>query len=134
HRTGSAIGSWLAGAVFEAPGGYGAAFMLACTFLSAASVVALTIDRDARGIWRAATVTAADGGRARRRRIALGGRRYTARNAALNRRMLVNPAANATADIGSVVSSMRVFARCTRRVVATAVGDAPAWRRNNRRR
>jgi hypothetical protein len=48
--------------------------------------------------------------------------------------MLVNPAANATADIGNAVSSMRVFARCTRRVVATAVGDAPAWRRNSRRR
>jgi len=48
--------------------------------------------------------------------------------------MLVNPAANATADIGSTVSSMSVFARCTRRVVATAVGEAPAWRRNSRRR
>jgi len=48
--------------------------------------------------------------------------------------MLVKPAANATADIGSAVSSMSVLARCTRRVVATAVGEAPAWRRNSRRR
>src|SRR5439155_542145 len=53
---------------------------------------------------------------------------------ALNRRMLVNPAANAMADIGMAVSSIRAFARCTRRVVATAVGEAPAWRRNSRRR
>jgi MFS family permease len=60
HQTGSAIGSWLAGALFETTGGYGAAFMLACIFLAAASVVALTIDKDARRIWRAATVTAAD--------------------------------------------------------------------------
>jgi len=60
HQTGSAIGSWLAGALFETTGGYGAAFMLACIFLSGASVVALTIDKDARRIWRAATVTAAD--------------------------------------------------------------------------
>jgi len=48
--------------------------------------------------------------------------------------MLVKPAANAIADIGSVVSSMSVFARCTRRVAATAVGEAPACRRKSRRR
>jgi hypothetical protein len=66
--------------------------------------------------------------------MALGALRYTARNAALNRRMLVNPAANAMADIGMSVPSIRAFARCTRRVVATAVGEAPAWRRNRRRR
>jgi len=48
--------------------------------------------------------------------------------------MLVNPAANATADTGRAVSSRSVFARWTRRVVATAVGEAPAWRRNSRRR
>ena len=40
--------------------------------------------------------------------------------------MLANPAANAIADIGIDVSSISAFARCTRRVVATAVGDAPA--------
>jgi len=48
--------------------------------------------------------------------------------------MLVNPAANATADILRLVASRSVFARWTRRVVATAVGEAPAWRRNSRRR
>jgi len=40
--------------------------------------------------------------------------------------MLVKLAANAMADIGRAVSSMSVFARCTRRVAATAVGEAPA--------
>jgi MFS family permease len=58
HQTGAAIGSWLAGALFDATGGYGAAFALACAFLMGASVVALRIDRGARRIWRAATVTA----------------------------------------------------------------------------
>src|SRR5213594_4874691 len=47
--------------------------------------------------------------------------------------MLAKPAANAIADIGIAVSSTRAFARCTRRVVATAVGGAPAWRKNSRR-
>jgi MFS family permease len=35
HQTGSAVGSWLAGALFETTGGYGAAFALACLFLTA---------------------------------------------------------------------------------------------------
>jgi MFS family permease len=60
HQTGSAIGSALAGLLFEATGGYGAAFVLACAFLIGASIVALNIDRDARRLWRAATVSAAD--------------------------------------------------------------------------
>src|SRR4030095_12340892 len=38
------------------------------------------------------------------RRIAVGGLRYTARNAALKRRMLANPAANAPAGMGIMVS------------------------------
>jgi predicted MFS family arabinose efflux permease len=58
HQTGAAIGSWLAGALFESTGGYGAAFALACAFLVGAAVVALKIDKDARRIWRAATVSA----------------------------------------------------------------------------
>jgi hypothetical protein len=58
--------------------------------------------------------------------MAVGGRRYTERKAALKRRMLENPAAKATAAMGMAVSSMRVLARCTRVVVATATGDAPA--------
>ncbi len=45
------------------------------------------------------------------RRTADGGRRYTARNAALNRRMLAKPAANAIAEIGIAVSSKSVLAR-----------------------
>ena len=58
HQTGSALGSWLAGALFETTGGYGAAYALACGFLVAASVVALKIDKGARRIWRAAPVSA----------------------------------------------------------------------------
>jgi hypothetical protein len=41
HQTGSAIGSALAGVLFETTGGYGAAFALACVFLVTASIVAL---------------------------------------------------------------------------------------------
>ena len=58
HQTGAAIGSWLAGALFEATGGYGAAFTLACAFLVVAAVVALRIDHGARRVWRAATASA----------------------------------------------------------------------------
>jgi MFS family permease len=58
HQTGSALGSWLAGMLFETTGGYGAAFVAACVFLAGASVVALNIDAGARRIWRAATVSA----------------------------------------------------------------------------
>jgi predicted MFS family arabinose efflux permease len=54
HQTGSATGSWLAGALFESTGGYGAAYALACVLLAAAAVVALKIDKGARRIWRAA--------------------------------------------------------------------------------
>jgi len=58
HQTGSALGSWLAGALFETTGGYGAAYVLACGFLVAAAIVALNIDKGARRIWRAAPVSA----------------------------------------------------------------------------
>src|SRR5947208_7799771 len=58
HQTGSALGSSLAGLLFETTGGYGAAFVLACCFLVAASIVALNIDKGARRIWRAATASA----------------------------------------------------------------------------
>jgi hypothetical protein len=40
--------------------------------------------------------------------------------------MLAKPAANATAAIGSAVSSTSRFARWTRLVVTTAIGEAPA--------
>jgi MFS family permease len=57
HQTGSALGSWLAGALFETTGGYGAAYVMAGALLLGAAIVALNIDRDARRIWRAATVS-----------------------------------------------------------------------------
>jgi MFS family permease len=57
HQTGSAIGSWLAGAVFEATGGYGAMFVIACVLLFCASVVSLRIDMGGRSVWRAAPAT-----------------------------------------------------------------------------
>jgi MFS family permease len=53
HQTGAAIGSSLAGALFETTGGYGAAFAVACLFLMCAAVVALKIDTGTRKIWRA---------------------------------------------------------------------------------
>jgi MFS family permease len=54
HQTGAALGSWLAGALFETTGGYGAAFVLACVFLTGAAIVALHVDKGARRIWGAA--------------------------------------------------------------------------------
>lgn len=48
HQTGSAMGSWLAGALFETTGGYGAAFAMACMLLSVAALVSLRIDSGAR--------------------------------------------------------------------------------------
>ena len=60
HQTGSALGSWLAGALFETTGGYGPAYALACLFLAAAAIVALKIDKGARRIWRAATASASN--------------------------------------------------------------------------
>ena len=58
HQTGAALGSALAGVMFERTGGYGAAFAVACLFLMAAALVALKIDKGARRIWRAATMSA----------------------------------------------------------------------------
>ena len=58
HQTGSALGSWLAGALYESTGGYGAAYALACVFLFCAAVVALKIDTGARRIWRTALTPA----------------------------------------------------------------------------
>jgi MFS family permease len=60
HQTGAAIGSSLAGALFEATGGYGAAFAVACAFLTAAAVVALRVDDGSRRVWRAAPVSVTD--------------------------------------------------------------------------
>jgi MFS family permease len=58
HQTGSALGSSLAGLLFERTGGYGLAYVLACLFLAGAAVTALKIDKGARRIWRAATASA----------------------------------------------------------------------------
>lgn len=44
HQTGAALGSWLGGALFEATGGYGAAFAAGAVILAAASVLTMTVD------------------------------------------------------------------------------------------
>ena len=46
--------------MFERMGGYGAAYVLACAFLAGAAAVAFNIDKGARRIWSAATVSATD--------------------------------------------------------------------------
>lgn len=48
HQTGAALGSWLAGALFEATGGYGAMFAIACLLLAAAGLVSLRVDHEPR--------------------------------------------------------------------------------------
>lgn len=60
HQTGAALGSSLSGFLFEATGGYGAAFALACVFLMGAAVVALKIDTGSRRVWRPAAAPALD--------------------------------------------------------------------------
>jgi MFS family permease len=50
HQTGAALGSWAAGALFEATGGYGLIYAIACTVLAAASLVALRIDDGGRQV------------------------------------------------------------------------------------
>ena len=58
HQTGSAVGSWLAGVVFEATGGYGAMFVIACALLAGAALVSFRIDTGTRRVWRAAPASA----------------------------------------------------------------------------
>jgi MFS family permease len=54
HQTGAAIGSWAAGTLFEATGGYGLIYAIACTVLAAAALVALRIDDGGRQVrWAA---------------------------------------------------------------------------------
>jgi MFS family permease len=48
HQTGSALGSWLGGVLFELGGGYGAAFALSSAILVAGSVLTLMVDQRAR--------------------------------------------------------------------------------------
>lgn len=59
HQTGAALGSWLAGALFKATGGYGIAYTIACAILMGAAMLSLRIDdgrRRTRGAARAARV------------------------------------------------------------------------------
>ena len=59
HQTGAALGSWAAGAVFEATGGYGLIYAIACAVLIGAAVVSLRVDaegRQVRWVARAARV------------------------------------------------------------------------------
>jgi MFS family permease len=56
HQTGSALGSWLSGALFEATGGYGAAFGIASALLLAAAGLSATIDERPRATERLAPV------------------------------------------------------------------------------
>jgi len=48
HQTGAALGSSLAGTLFESTGGYGAAFAVACTLLAVAGFVSLRVDTGVR--------------------------------------------------------------------------------------
>jgi MFS family permease len=52
HQAGAALGSWLAGVLFELSGGYGVAFAAACVMLLAAAAVSLTIDERLGGLPR----------------------------------------------------------------------------------
>ena len=54
HQVGSATGSWLAGALFEATGGYGLIYAIACTVLIGAAALSLRIDDGVRRVrWAA---------------------------------------------------------------------------------
>jgi MFS family permease len=50
HQTGAAIGSYAAGALFEATGGYGLMYAIACAVLVAAALVSLRIDAEGRQV------------------------------------------------------------------------------------
>lgn len=60
HQAGAALGSWLAGFLFDLTGGYGAAFAVACALLLMGSGLSLTIDERFR---RPAPEPALAGGR-----------------------------------------------------------------------
>jgi MFS family permease len=52
HQGGAALGSWLGGLLFEATGGYGAAFTIASVQLLAAAALSLAIEEGARCVPR----------------------------------------------------------------------------------
>jgi MFS family permease len=56
HQTGSSLGSWLGGFLFDVTGGYGAAFGVAGALLLIAAVLSLAIDEAARPAGRAITL------------------------------------------------------------------------------
>ena len=54
HQIGAAVGSWMAGALFDATGGYGAAFTIAGAVLVCAAIASLHIDDGRRRVpWMA---------------------------------------------------------------------------------
>ena len=68
HQTGAALGSWAAGALFEATGGYGVMYAIACAVLVAAALVSLRIDageRQVRWVTRARSAASGRGSAAR---------------------------------------------------------------------
>ena len=60
HQTGSALGSWLSGALFEATGGYGAAFGVASALLAGAALLSATIVEGPRRAAQLAPVAAGE--------------------------------------------------------------------------
>jgi MFS family permease len=52
HQMGAALGSWLAGFLFDVSGGYGIAFTVACGLLLAGAGLSLTIDVTGRPMRR----------------------------------------------------------------------------------
>jgi MFS family permease len=56
HQTGSSLGSWLGGFLFDVTGGYGAAFAVAGALLLIAAILSLSIDEKARPACRAVPI------------------------------------------------------------------------------
>jgi MFS family permease len=58
HQTGASLGSWLGGFLFDATGGYGAAFGVAGALLLTAAILSLSINEHARPVCRAVPIPA----------------------------------------------------------------------------
>jgi predicted MFS family arabinose efflux permease len=56
HQTGSSLGSWLGGFLFDVTGGYGAAFGVAGALLLIAAILSLSINERARPASRAVPI------------------------------------------------------------------------------